>query len=184
MSTPELAIIFRGESVSGHPGARGGPTSHKHRTENCSQLLNVSQTSLCFCGVFFPKIRRWTLGRSLGGRGPGGSVHLRVGAGPGIPVDPHGSWRPPSRSLVALKARRAGGGEGSILQELQGAEKSKTPPGQFPHKNRPGNSRTRNRLEKTSARRVWRKSEKLDFRFGEGRNRPRDCDFRNLRQKL
>ena len=25
VSTPELAIVFRGESVSGHPGARGGP---------------------------------------------------------------------------------------------------------------------------------------------------------------
>ena len=29
VSTPELAIAFRGESVSGHPGARGGPKSHK-----------------------------------------------------------------------------------------------------------------------------------------------------------
>ena len=27
VSTPELAIIFRGESVSGHPGAGGGPKS-------------------------------------------------------------------------------------------------------------------------------------------------------------
>ena len=33
VSTPELAIIFRGESVSGHPGARGGPKSPENRTE-------------------------------------------------------------------------------------------------------------------------------------------------------
>ena len=33
MPTPELAIIFRGESVSGRPGARGGPKHPKHRTD-------------------------------------------------------------------------------------------------------------------------------------------------------
>ena len=34
VSTPELAIIFRGESVSGHPGARGGPKSPNRRPED------------------------------------------------------------------------------------------------------------------------------------------------------
>ena len=34
VSTPELAIIFRGESVSGHPGARGGPKKSENLTEN------------------------------------------------------------------------------------------------------------------------------------------------------
>ena len=34
VSTPEVAIIFRGESVSGHPGARGGPKNFEHRPEN------------------------------------------------------------------------------------------------------------------------------------------------------
>ena len=29
VSTPELAIIFRGESVSGHPGARNAPKKSK-----------------------------------------------------------------------------------------------------------------------------------------------------------
>ena len=33
MPTPELAIIFRGESVSGHPGARGGPKVFENRPE-------------------------------------------------------------------------------------------------------------------------------------------------------
>ena len=32
VSTPELAIICRGESVSGHTGARGGPTTPENRT--------------------------------------------------------------------------------------------------------------------------------------------------------
>ena len=35
VSTPELAVIFRGESVSGHPGARGGPKSQQHIAPNC-----------------------------------------------------------------------------------------------------------------------------------------------------
>ena len=33
VSTPELAIIFRGESVSGHPGARGGQNNLDNRPE-------------------------------------------------------------------------------------------------------------------------------------------------------
>ena len=36
-----------------------------------------------------------------------------------------------------------------FVLELPGEEKSKTPLGQLSHKNRPGNSRTRNRLEKS-----------------------------------
>ena len=31
---PELAIVFRGKSVSGHPGARGGPKNHESRPES------------------------------------------------------------------------------------------------------------------------------------------------------
>ena len=34
VSTPELAIIFRGDSVSGHPWARGGTKKSENRPEN------------------------------------------------------------------------------------------------------------------------------------------------------
>ena len=33
VSTPELAITLRGESVSGHPVARGGPERPEHHPE-------------------------------------------------------------------------------------------------------------------------------------------------------
>ena len=33
VSTPELAMVFRGESVSGHPGARGGQNNLDNRPE-------------------------------------------------------------------------------------------------------------------------------------------------------
>ena len=40
-STPEVAIIFRGDSVSSHPGARGAPQKHKIAEKN-KKLLSVS----------------------------------------------------------------------------------------------------------------------------------------------
>ena len=42
VSTPELAIAFRGESVSGHPGARGGPNNPKNRPESFPKYLETS----------------------------------------------------------------------------------------------------------------------------------------------
>ena len=72
----------------------------------------------------------------------------------------------------------------NFFKRIARAGKRQNPPGQFSHTNRPGNSRTRNRLEKTVWAKNLAKNEKLNFRFWEGRNRPRDCDFRNLRQKL
>ena len=53
VSTPELAIIFRGESVSGHPGALGGPKKSANRPDNF-YFLEFSK-SLCLCVLFFPK---------------------------------------------------------------------------------------------------------------------------------
>ena len=72
----------------------------------------------------------------------------------------------------------------TFLRSARGG-KNQNPLGQFSHKSRPGNSRTRNRLAKQAGRLFFcEKNEKLNFRFWEGRDRPRDCDFRNLRQKL
>ena len=40
------------------------------------------------------------------------------------------------------------------------------------------------KIENSTVQLFAKKNEKLNFRFWEGRNRPRDHDFRNLRQKL
>ena len=38
VSTPELAMVFRGESVSGHPGARGGQKNTENHPENFQNM--------------------------------------------------------------------------------------------------------------------------------------------------
>ena len=50
VSTPELAIMFRGGSVSGHPGARGG---QKVRTSPGKISKNQGTLELCL-GVLLP----------------------------------------------------------------------------------------------------------------------------------
>ena len=65
VSTPELAIIFRGESFSGHPGARGGPKKNRKSPRRFSNRLNISQKKgLCLCALLPPNKR--TLGVRLG----------------------------------------------------------------------------------------------------------------------
>ena len=51
VSTPELAIIFRGESVSGHPGARGGTTNPENRTGVFPQKMK----NVFFYKTIFPQ---------------------------------------------------------------------------------------------------------------------------------
>ena len=46
MAPPELAIIFRGQSVSGHPGARGGPRNPEHRPEKIQTSQNFQTSTL------------------------------------------------------------------------------------------------------------------------------------------
>ena len=43
VSTPELAIISRGESASDHPGARGGPKMPENRPEKNPTFLRISK---------------------------------------------------------------------------------------------------------------------------------------------
>ena len=50
VSTYELAIIFRGESVSGHPGARGGPKISENRPGNFQNFQNM----YLYLGFVFP----------------------------------------------------------------------------------------------------------------------------------
>ena len=48
MTYEMMAIIFRGESVSGHPGARGGTKNHEHRPEtNPNILINIFKPPPC-----------------------------------------------------------------------------------------------------------------------------------------
>ena len=51
VSTLELAIIFRGESVSGHPGSRGGPKIPENRPENFPKTLEFSKKTMFMCFV-------------------------------------------------------------------------------------------------------------------------------------
>ena len=46
VSTPELAMVFRGESVSGHPGAPGGPKRPKNAPPH-SNLSSSGHVPLC-----------------------------------------------------------------------------------------------------------------------------------------
>ena len=46
MPIPELAIIFRGESVSGHPCAWGGKTNPDNRREVFPNILVFSNLAL------------------------------------------------------------------------------------------------------------------------------------------
>ena len=62
-STPELAIIFRGESVSGHPGARGGPTAPKTARKK-TKSQNVKE----FVGAIFVNFLA-SLGPGVAGNG-------------------------------------------------------------------------------------------------------------------
>ena len=41
VSTPELAMVFRGESVSGHPGARGGQKNPENHPENFQKIQEI-----------------------------------------------------------------------------------------------------------------------------------------------
>ena len=41
VSTPELAMVFRGESVSGHPGARGGQKNPENHPEKFQKIQEI-----------------------------------------------------------------------------------------------------------------------------------------------
>ena len=57
VSTPELVMVFRGESVSGHPGARGGPKIQNLAPKIAFSFLlqkkEMHQKSLCLGALFF-----------------------------------------------------------------------------------------------------------------------------------
>ena len=119
VSIHELAIIFRGESVSGHPGAQGGQPKSENRTENHKKskiVLISSSFVLLHSGSLEPypppKPREFT------------------GRGGGCGQRPCGPFPPPARGT---QASLPGASRGARRQEFnlapQGCPGIYGPPG-------------------------------------------------------